>query len=304
MLHGLVSFYDEPIENIARCLVGLQLAGVSHVTVLDGAYQLFPHGTASSPSNQHAAWIVGARDLGIGCTLHVPATVWSGNEAQKRTALFAHAYAAAAPGDWFLVVDGDEFITEVPSDLDERLRTAQLDVGEIQALDVVAQRLQRRDMPERFPVRKLFRAQPITVGPAHCMYRAADGRLLWGETSDQHAEPTFEALDMVVEHHPDRRPLERLSAKLAYYRARDEALIERGGCHWCGEPAITLVGINWRMNAALNCPVGEWREACANHVVVAERISRTEFELLGIDPDSVQLENRMGRVPIGGRDGA
>lgn len=297
MLHGLVSFYDEPIENITRCLVGLQLAGVGHVTALDGAYRLFPNGRASSPSNQHAAWIMGARELDMGCTLHVPAAVWDGNEAQKRTALFAHALAAVRPGDWFVVIDGDEFITAVPDDLDDRLRATELDVGEIQALDVVAQRIQRRDMPERFSVRKLFRAQPITVGPAHCMYRAADGRLLWGETGAQQSEPTFEVLDMLVEHHPDRRPMDRLSAKLAYYRARDEALIERGDCHWCGEPAVTLVGINWRMNATLNCPVGEWREACINHVAVAERISRTEFELLGIDPDSVQVENRMGRAP-------
>lgn len=297
MLHGLVSFYDEPIENIARCLVGLQLAGVKHVTAVDGAYRLFPTGKPSSPSNQHAALILGARELGMSCTLHVPVALWDGNETEKRTALFAHALAAAKPGDWFIVIDGDEFITKVPDDLDERLRTAALDVGEIQALDVVAARLQRRDMPERFPVRKLFRAQPITVGPAHCMYRAADGRLLWGETNDQKAEPTFELLDMVVEHHPDRRPLERLTAKLAYYRARDEALIERGNCHWCGEPAVKLVGINWRMNTALACPVGEWREACANHVAVAERISRTEFALLGINPDSVQVENRMGRAP-------
>lgn len=297
MLHGLVSFYDEPIENIARCLVGLQRAGVGHVIALDGAYRLFPNGTPASPGNQHAAWITGTRELGMSCTLHVPANVWSGNECEKRTALFAYALAASKPGDWFLVIDGDEFITEVPDDLNACLQATDLDVGEFEAFDVIAHRIARPDMPVRFPVRKLFRAQPITVGPAHCTYRAADGRLLWGATRTQNSEPTFEVAGMVVEHHADRRPIERLSAKLAYYRARDDARIERGECHWCGEPAVKLVSINWRMHATMKAPFGEWREACGNHAAVAERISRTQFQLLGIDPDSVQVENRMGRPP-------
>lgn len=297
MLHGLVSFYDEPIENIAHCLVGLRRARIGHVVALDGAYRLFPNGAAASPANQHAAWVTGARELGMSCTLHVPATVWEGNECEKRTALFAHALAASKPGDWFVVVDGDEFITDVPDDLEARLQATDLDVGEIQALDVIARRIGRLDMPERFPVRKFFRAQSITVGPAHCTYRAADGRLLWGETRTQKSEPTFEIADMTVEHHADRRPFDRLTAKLAYYRARDDARIERDGCHWCGEPAVKLVSVNWRMHAALKCPVGEWQEACVNHAAIAERISRTQFQMLGIDPDSVKVENRLGRPP-------
>lgn len=298
MLHGLVSFYDEPPDNIARCLVGLHRARVDRVVALDGAYALYPNGAATSPSSQHAAWIMGARELGIACTLHVPARVWERNEAQKRTALFAYALAGAQPGDWFVVVDGDEFITRVPDDLEDRLRATQLDVAEIQAVDAVALRLQRQDLPERFPVRKLFRAQPITVGPAHCMYRAGDGRLLWGMTREQQPEPTLGLTDMVVEHHPDARPIERLTSKMAYYRARDEARIERGDCHWCGEPATQLVAVRWRMNAALGVPAAEWREACANHVKVAERVSNAELTLLGIDPHTVQVENRMGRLPV------
>lgn len=298
MLHGLVSFYDEPPDNIARCLVGLHRARVDHVIALDGAYALYPNGNAASPSSQHAAWTLGARNLNMACTLHVPACVWQRNEAEKRTALFAHALAAAKPGDWFLVVDGDEFIMEVPDDLEDRLRETDLDVAEIQAIDAVALRLQRQDLPERFPVRKLFRAQPITVGPAHCMYRAGDGRLLWGMTRTQEPEPTLDLMDMVVEHHPDRRPIERLTSKMAYYRARDEGRIERGDCHWCGEPATQLVAVRWRMNAALGVPAAEWREACANHVDVAQRAGRTELAMLGIDPDTVQIENRMGRMPV------
>lgn len=297
MLHGLVSFYDEPLDNIARCLVGLHRARVGHVVALDGAYALYPDGAAASASNQHAAWITGARKLNMACTLCVPATVWKDNEAQKRTALFAHALAAATPGDWFIVIDGDEFITEVPTDLEDRLAATELDVAEVQAIDAVAVRLERQDMPPRFPVRKLFRAQPITVGPAHCMYRTADGRLLWGMTRDRQPEPTLDLIDMVLEHHPDRRPIGRLTSKMAYYRARDDARIERGGCHWCAEPATELVPVAWRMNTALGAPAAEWREACVNHVKVARRIGDAELVLLGIDPASVQVENRMGTLP-------
>lgn len=293
---GLVSWFDEPVENIARCLLGLQLAGAGHVVALDGRYSLYPGVQISSDSMQHAGFVQGCKQLGMGCTMSVPREPWAGNEAEKRTALFAHGLAVADPGDWFLVVDADEFITEAPADLPDRLAMTDREVVEIQALDVVAARFNRRDWPSRFPVRKLFRAQPITVGPAHSTYRAGDGRLLWGQAREGEREAdTLELLDVLVEHHPHRRPNERQAAKLAYYSARDANRIERGGCHWCAEPATDLVALNWRMHAGLGCPVAEWREACRNHLPVADRIARVQLEAMGIDPATVRAENRMGR---------
>lgn len=295
-LHGLLCFYDEPVESLVACLAGLARAGTDHVIALDGRYAMYPAEETVSHPNQHAAIHLACRELGMACTLHVPAAPWAGNEPAKRTAHFELAWALAENGDWFWVQDADQIVTEAPDDLKERLAATEHPVGEVLMVDTVAQRLQHRSLPPTFEMRSLFRAQPIKVGPAHCDYVGADGTALW----HGHGIGTAtEALDLTnvltVEHRPDRRPTERLLRKHEFYRRRDDSGEERGPCEVCGEHGLKLVAVNWRMSRI--GPVAEWREACAEHVDQMEAVSRVELDRLGIDPDSVSIAARNGRIP-------
>jgi hypothetical protein len=164
-------------------------------------------------------------------------------------------------------------------------------------LDTVAARANLKHWPSRFPVRSLFRAQPIHLETNHVTYVASEGTLLWGyETGDR---PLAGALDLtgdvVVEHRPDKRPQERLLGKLQYYAARDFAKVERGECAACGAPAARLVPANWRLTEI--GPVADWMEACEKHARRQEHENRYQLERIGVDPDSVQFENRNGRAP-------
>lgn len=295
-IHGLISFYDEPVDSIARCLTGLARAGVDHVIALDGAYALYPGGKPASATAQHAAFAIGCRQLGMAHTLHVPNEVWAGNEVQKRTALFSLAWSLAEPGDWFLVMDADQIVTDVPDDLRDRLAATPLDVAETQFVDMVAKRVDRPDWPAEFTVRNLFRAQPIHLEISHLTYVTDDGRYLWGDASKT-LEPTLELTSLVIEHHPDRRPAERQMDKLQYYATRDELGVERGICEWCDERAATLVPVGWHFNDQLGVPVAAWKEACPEHAAEADALGRFELEQLGIDPDTVKAENRNGQPP-------
>lgn len=294
---GLVSFYDEPVENIAACLTGLKRAGVDHVVAVDGAYALFPGGKASSGTRQHAAFVVGCSQLGMSCSLHVPNRVWAGNEVQKRTFLFAAAYAVAEPGDWFFVMDVDQFVTDVPDDLHYQLQQTDCDVAETQFVDMVAKRVNRRDWPAEFTVRNLFRAQELIVEGSHGTYRTTDGRYLWAHLAPEREERALDLTTVHIEHHPDRRPHYRQIGKDGYYTARNEAGIECGLCQWCGMQAVKIVATDWKPNLVLGVPVAKWKEACLEHAAQASEIGRVQLELLGIDPDTVTIENRNGQPP-------
>lgn len=304
-LVGLLSFYDEPVEDLVACITALWSAGATEIVALDGAYGLYPDGRAASHPNQHAAIHLTCRELGVGCTLRVPAGVWEGNEVEKRNALFALAWTVAEPGDWYWVMDADQVVTRTPADFLERLERSEHDAAEIEVLDVVAQRANRGDWPARFAVRNLFRAQPITVETNHCTYVAADGRYLWGGNGDVKAEHGGHELescldltaDVVMEHRPDRRPRERQLAKLCYYRQRDEARIERGTCSRCGAEAVRLVPARWKMTHI--GPVAQWAEACEACAEHHDRASRVRLRQMGVDPDTITVENRNGHAPAG-----
>lgn len=295
-LHGLLSFYDEPPENLTRCVTSLSRAGVSHLVALDGAYALYPEGEAASHPNQHAALVLACRELGMGLTLHVPDTVWSGNEVQKRTALFAIAWTLANDGDWFLVMDADQVVTEAPDTLRGDLAATEHDTAEARFIDVPALAANRRDWPPEFDVRCLFRAQPITVETNHITYRAADGRLLWGwDDPDAVLEPALALPGLLIAHRPHERPAERQRRKLVYYAERDRLGVERGRCADCGQPAARLVAVDWRDSDI--GPVADWREACEACARDHELAGRRQLAALGMDPDAVAVENRNGKVP-------
>lgn len=302
-LIGLLSFYDEPVPDLLACIASLAEHGVDELVAVDGAYALYPGGRARSHPDQHAAVVLACREVGMTCSLHVPRTVWRGNEVEKRTFMFRLAYAHSQPGDWFWVMDADQVVLDTPADFKDRLKQTEHLVAAVTFKDTVAERLQLRNMPERFSVRDLFRAQPITVETNHCTYVDDQNRLLWGGNGDVVQERLGQPLetcldltgDVLVEHRPDRRPDERMRGKFGYYRNRDAAKIERGDCSQCGEPADRLVPIRWRMTDI--GPVGDWTEACDKCAPVLDKVARVELVRIGVDPDSVTPENRNGHPP-------
>ncbi len=297
-LHGLLSFYDEPESSLLACIDALAKAGVDHVLAVDGAYELYPDAKAASSPNQHAAIVLACRELGVACTLHVPSAPWAGNEPGKRTAMFTLAWALADDGDWFWVQDADMVTVKAPEDLKARLEGSDCQVAKVEILDKVAERINVPNMPPTFEMCSLFRAQPITVGPHHAQYRAADGQHLWVGNGEDSPVPTLDLSSTVrVEHRPDRRPPERLQGKMTYYTERDQSRVERGDCSKCGEPAVRLVTVRWRWTHI--GPVGDWVEACEPCAQRLEKVSRRQLLQLGIDPDSVKAENRNGQAPAG-----
>jgi hypothetical protein len=280
-----------------NCLVSLKQCGVDEVVAVDGAYALYEGGQPASHPNQAAAITLACRELGLGCTLHTPSTVWEGNEVEKRNFLFSLGLAVSRPGDWFFVMDADQVVVRYPDDFKERLAATEHPVAEVEFVDRVAYAANRKDWPAQFAVRCLFRAQQITVGPSHCIYDDEEGNHLWGQTigKDPVECLAIPAEDLLIEHRPDARPTERQLSKLAYYRERDAAKIERGVCQNCRGPADKLVCTNWRMtDIGL---VAEWMESCDNCAVRVEKKSRARLRYLGVDPDTVVPENRYGQPP-------
>lgn len=295
-----LSFYDERPALLVECIKSLAATGVDHIIAVDGAYALFPDGTAASHPNQHAAITLACRQLGLGLTLHVPSVVWAGNEVEKRNALFTQAWAASnGPSDWFMVHDADMTVTRWPEDLKERLAATGHDAAEIEVLDVEAVRANQPDWPARFTFRQFYRAQPITVGPRHSNYRGRDGAVLWNGTPTEADVPALDLTDVFeVEHRPGERDLTRQLGKMGYYAERDELHAEAGAtCSRCEEPSAGLVATRWRMTRI--GPVAVWAEACAGHTKTLERVGRRVLGQMGVNPDAVRIENRMGQAPAG-----
>lgn len=293
-LYGLLCFYDEPPNVLISCLRGLERAGVKHVIAVDGAYRLYPEGANTSHPNQHAALDLACMHMNMGLTLHVPEQVWEGNEVQKRTKMFDLAWAVAEEGDWFFVMDADQEIKEVPDDFHDRLKISGRDVAETYFVDTMALAADHKDWPPYFTVRNLFRAQPIHLDTNHISYGTADGRWLWGDAS-RTVEPCLDMTDLLIEHHPDKRPDERQKAKLAYYSQREEQRIERGNCALCQKKAARHVATKWRLTKI--GPVGDWVEACETCATKLDKRGRYELIQLGVNPDQVRIENRNGGAP-------
>lgn len=295
-LIALLSWFDEPTPTLVDCLKALAVAGVDHVVAVDGRYALYPADHDQSHPNEYATIILACRELGMRCTIHQPDGPWERGEVEKRTFLFALGLSVAEPGDWFWVQDADQVVMSVPDDFKARLEVTEHDVAEVEICDVVALQANQPNWPPYFTMRALFRAQPITVGPAHCMYRADDGSLLWGYECDGRMAPALDlSADVLVEHRPNQRSMERQRAKLTYYTQRDAAGIERGPCESCGEPSTGLQPTRWRWTDI--GPVADWMECCDQHATQVQAENTVELRELGIDPDSIVVESRNGRAP-------
>lgn len=222
---GLLSWFDERPDWLAELVASLAPV-CDELVALDGAYAAYPGEGRSSPA-EYAAIRDTAREYGLPAWVYGPAW-WSGGEVEKRAALFSIASLIARRSDWFLVIDGDEYVRSAsPEGLRKALCGTEMDVAEVTFGH-------RRNPPEDEPLRMLFRALPgLTVRHAHYAY-TAEGRWLWAtpmHLRDELGEMPEPALDvtehLAVQHRLDDRPPSRVAAQQTYYTHRERAGIER-----------------------------------------------------------------------------
>lgn len=222
---ALLSWYDEPIAWLERCITSLTRAGVTDLVAVDGAYALYPDAQPSSDPLQRLAICNTAHQHGIRYRIHTPPEAWAGNEVHKRNFLFEYAETQTRPqpGDWYLVIDADEHIIEAPQDVPARLAGSPFDVAAV-TLREPGHPLGTMIYPTH---PKFFRAiKGLRTVTNHYTYTLPDGRKLWGNAKTDRLEPRHDLTTVTVEHCNQLRHTDRRSNALAYYRTRDQAGIE------------------------------------------------------------------------------
>lgn len=213
---GLLSWYEEPVSWLAACVASAaQLC--DHLVAVDGPYALFPGAAHTPASGSEQADVIAhtAAGAGMGCTIHAPRRPWLGGEVGKRDFMFRLGLTFAEPGeDWFLRIDADEVLTEVPPDTRGRLAATDRDVAEVTLWA-------RGDVDTRDTLRVLFRALPgIGVQQAHYLVTAPGTdrtRVLCGDPAKHRAEPALDLWDVRLEHRNGQRSQVRQALKGQYY---------------------------------------------------------------------------------------
>lgn len=197
----MVWFDEEPRWLAASVASFAKLC--DHVIAVDGAYFAYPEGRPASGGEQAESIVAAARTAGIGCTVHVPQSVWMGNETEKRSCYAKIANALGTPyEDWLLVLDADEEISEVSPLARVDLKETELDAAEIGMWTTDELRSWYG------PSRRLYRLLPeLEYGPTHFALSGCgeNGEQVWlNGRGEKYGEPLGDALAMVsqirVEH--------------------------------------------------------------------------------------------------------
>lgn len=294
---ALLSWYDEDPAWLKRALLALQPIGIHHLVALDGAYALFPNGQPRSSPAEYEAIRASANQLGCSLTIYTPQTTWQNNETEKRSRLFELAEQVARPHqDWYLVIDADEFVTHVPDDLHERLRTSVFDVASVTFSEPHATGKRRN---YELPI--IFRAIPgIRVEGNHFTYVTPDGRKLWGNALTDNLAPRLDLRDLVLDHLTEYRHQDRRAAADTYYKARDFKGTEKGQCYKCGKGAVCQVPYKWREVQDEYGDIGytaKWVEACTEHAADLDHRNAAVLRAWGFDPDNLKLRHAIGPPP-------
>jgi hypothetical protein len=297
---GLLSWYSESAVWLAAT-VASAASVCDHLVAVDGAYMLYPEGRNRSSSEQAAIITDTATACGVGVTVHTPQTVWEGNEVEKRSFMFALAETIAEPErDWYLVLDGDEVIVDVPSDFKARLAATDCDAGEVTFWEhqdphqdpklAEAARQFEWSGHHRYPIRTLFRAIPgLRVEGNHYTYVAPDDRILWGHQADASQVEALDCRDLVIEHRTHLRDLARRADAQRYYSNRNAAGIEAGTCATCGsEDAKKFATVDWELEEqGLTARTVPACEAC---FPALKEASDKALRELGFDPNGLAYQ--------------
>lgn len=236
---ALLCFYDEQPAMLAATVASLAKIA-DHVVASDGGYFLFPGARAHSGIESHEVITQTAYAAGIGCTIHAPTDVWYGNEVSKRNHLVQLGMTIAEPGvDWFLRIDADELVTDVPFDFRERLAATDCDAAgvtlwwrsSLNGTGADDQTVRDFDVEGQDQMRFLLRALPgLCVEGAHNFYLAEkDGEtvVLYGRR-DMHDEVELADFhDVRLEHRHNHRIRARNARAEEFNQRRDQLGIER-----------------------------------------------------------------------------
>jgi hypothetical protein len=208
---GCLIWFDEDPRWLAATVASFAKL-CDHVVAVDGAFFAYPEGRPASGGEQGESIQAAARAAGLGLTLHVPQTVWMGNEPQKRSCYARLVNALATPYvDWMLVLDGDEELSEVSP-------LARRDLEETELNAAQAGFWTTDELRTWYgPTRRLYRVLPeMSYGDSHYSLSGIsdESRRVWldGRGVD-YGEPLESALDMTtqirVEHKHHLRRKER-----------------------------------------------------------------------------------------------
>jgi hypothetical protein len=213
---GLLNWYEEHPGWLVECVASAARL-CDHIIAVDGPYGSFP-GAMKKPysgTEQADAILRTAAGLGIGCTLHQSRQVWWGGqwggEVTKRDFMFRLGEQFTSPEDWYLRIDADELLTQVPEDTKQRLAETEHDVAEIMIWQRLSTYVDAQDGES--PFRCLFRAlRGLSIQQAHYMVTAPSDRVLNGP-SQEIAEILW---DVKLEHRSHLRTTTRQRLKQSY----------------------------------------------------------------------------------------
>ena len=218
---GLLNWFDENPAWLAECAASASKL-CDHVIAVDGPYAGFPGALKkpSSGSDQVDAITHTAAGLGMGCTIYSPRQVWwgpDGGEVAKRDFMFKLGMTFAEPDDWFLRIDADEILSDVPLDTRMRLGGTEHNVAEVTIWEREAsQHVANMAGDYQSPFRCLYRALPgIRIEQAHFIVTApVDGERVF--LNGPHAAPAETLWDVRLEHRTRLRTAHRQQLKSQY----------------------------------------------------------------------------------------
>jgi hypothetical protein len=226
-IFACLAWFDESPRWLAATVASCARL-CDHVIAVDGAYLLYPGGRRSSGGEQAETVHATAVANGMGCTVHTPASVWQGNEVEKRNAYVAIARELGVYyDDWLFVIDADEVVSEVSSLARRDLESAQADVASVGYWST-------DDLRNWVgPSRRLYRLLPqLRYGPTHftvqgwSMFR----QVFLNGRGSEFGEPLEDACDLTVqvrvEHKHSLRDAARDASAREWARMRDEHDVE------------------------------------------------------------------------------
>jgi hypothetical protein len=256
-LHAILCFYDESPTWLAGCVASLTRIGVDHLIAVDGRY---PHFNPGAPTNSRPEQIDAVTSTAMGAnialTLHRP--TFPMLETKKRDLSFRLLNSVGEYGDWALVIDADEIVTDGNAGLKNELALVEKDTHVVacrvtHSVDPYAAPGPDNDVTEK--TLEIHQKLPVST-----LHRSAQSRI-WRVLNDMHVETNhygytgvdehgtkwylrgdigkraFKHLpaspiarldgNLTIEHRRTHRTAERRSLKKAYYTTRDRLGLEQ-----------------------------------------------------------------------------
>lgn len=263
---------------------------LDHVVAVDGRYAALEADAPNSPPDNYGAIQGTLADTHIGYTIHRQSGAWEGNEVEKRTQMFRLAESISTEDDWYLVLDADTLLAELPDgpdDLRSRLGETDRLVGEVCVNEPGGSK-------EVFNIPVLFRAlRGLHCEVNHYTFVAGDGRVLWGYQLDgPEVEKTLDLTKAVgLRHLTHLREDDRRKTQKSYYRQRDKTGQERDKCRKCKtRAAVRNMYYDFELTEyqGQKAMVGAMMDVCKKCYKKQKYINDKQMVDLGFDPESVK----------------